>query len=198
MGLPVPDLVVLDVPPELGAAEPDPEIQDLLRASVGLNAGMDFLPGALPLDHSGAEPVDPAWAADVVWFDALVTNVDRTARNPNMLVWHGRTWLIDHGAALYLHHSPGDLVSRAGRPFPMIRDHVLLGRAGPLPEADARLAPRLGREALAEVVAGVPDAWLDDGDATPEDRRREYVEYLCGRLAARAWVADAEEIRRGV
>jgi len=197
LGLPVPDLVVLDVAPELGAAEPDPEIQDLLRASVGLNAGMDFLPGALAFDPAGGEPVDPSFAADVVWFDALTTNVDRTVRNPNLLVWHGRTWLIDHGAALYLHHSPGDLVARARRPFPALRDHVLLPAAAPLAEADARLAPRLHRTALEGVLAGVPDAWLEDRGG-PEARRAEYVDYLCARLEGpRGWVDEAEEARGG-
>ncbi len=125
-GLTVPEIVLVDLDAALAPAEPDQEIQDLLRASIGVNAGLDFLPGALAFDPGAPPPVNPAVAASVVWLDALVTNVDRTPRNPNLLEWHGRLWLIDHGAALYLHHLTWDLVPRAGDPFPAIADHVLL------------------------------------------------------------------------
>src|SRR5689334_2332636 len=137
LGLPVPELVLVELDPQLADAEPDPEIQELLAASAGLNVGVDFLPGALP--YAPAYAPDPAGAADVVWFDALVLNVDRTPRNPNLLRWHGRTWLIDHGAALYVHHGAGDALARAGAPFAAIRDHVLLPVAGSVGEADERL-----------------------------------------------------------
>jgi hypothetical protein len=188
VGLPVPELVLIELDPALGRAEPDPEIQELIEASGGLNAGMDFLPGALAFDGE----VDPALAADVVWFDALVTNVDRTPRNPNLLSWHGRLWLIDHGAALYLQHQDGDLAPLAGRPFPVIGDHVLLPYAGPVTEADARLAARADA-AVAAAASAVPVDWLGG-----EARRADYVEYLRRRLAApRAFVEEAERARAG-
>ncbi|MGH2943806.1 MAG: HipA family kinase, partial [Solirubrobacteraceae bacterium] len=140
LGLPVPELVVVDVDPALGAAEPDPEIQDLIEASPGLNLGMDFLPGALPFTTGSA--IDPALAADILWFDALITNVDRTHRNPNLLVWHKRTWLIDHGAAFFRQHSGRPLSHSAHEPVPMLDEHVLLSVAGAAEEADERLAHR--------------------------------------------------------
>ena len=144
LGLPVPELVFVELDPALGAAEPDPEIQELIAASGGRNLGMDFLPGALPFTPQ--RPPEPELAADVVWFDALVLNVDRTPRNPNLLRWHDGLWLIDHGAALYVHHArrrPGR--ARAATASRAIRDHVLLPFAGPIAEADARLAPRARR-----------------------------------------------------
>ena len=191
-GLPVPELVLVDVDPALARAEPDPEIQDLVRASPGVNAGLDFLPGALaytPGARDGAAP-GPELAAAVVWFDALTTNVDRTARNVNLLVWHGALWLIDHGAALYLQHAGLDPAAHADRPFPAIDDHVLLPLAGSVLDADARLTPRL-TPAVVEAAAGlVPEAWL-------EDDRAVYVDYLVRRLAApRGFAAEAEEARR--
>jgi hypothetical protein len=181
--------VLVDVDPGLARAEPDPEIQDLVTASGGLNAGLDFLPGALTYTPAAAPAPGPELAADVVWFDALTTNVDRTPRNVNLLAWHGRVWLIDHGAALYLQHAGLDPTAHAGRPFPAVRDHVLLPAAGPITEADARLAPRLTPEVVAAAAALVPDAWLA-GD------RDVYVDYLVRRLAPpRAFAAEAEEAR---
>src|SRR3954463_14497562 len=138
LGLPVPELVFVNVDTELGRAEPDPEIQDLITASVGVNLGVDFLPGSLP--YTPVRPPDAELAAAVVWLDALVENVDRTPRNPNLLRWHGNLWLIDHGASLFVHHGSADPLAVAGRPFPAIRDHVLLPAAGSIPEADARAA----------------------------------------------------------
>jgi hypothetical protein len=185
LGLPVPELVMVELDPQLAGAEPDPEIQDLLDASAGLNLGMDFLPGALPF--SPARPPEPELAADVVWFDALVLNVDRTPRNPNLLRWHHRTWLIDHGAALYVHHGPGDVLAGAGSRFPAIRHHVLLPHAGSISAADERLAGRLDRPALDAIAALVPPDWA--GDAP-------YAEHLARRLEApRAWVEEAEDAR---
>jgi hypothetical protein len=189
LGLPVPEIVLLELDPALGRAEPDPEIQELIESSGGLNIGLDFLPGALPFDGAA----DPALAADVVWFDALMTNVDRTPRNPNLLAWHSRMWLIDHGAALYLQHGADELTPLARRPFPAIRDHVLLPHAGSIAEADARLAPRIGDDLLEDVVAAVPADWLGG-----ERRRADYVAYLRERLVApRAFAAEAEEARAG-
>ena len=186
LGFPVPELVVVELDPALGAAEPDPEIQDLINASAGANLGVDFLPGALAFDAAAARALDPEWAAGVVWLDALVTNVDRTPRNPNLLVWHGQTWLIDHGAALYLQHGADDLPALAERPFPAIADHVLLPVAGSVRAAHEALAGRAS-EALPAAASAVPRDWLPGGDAEP------YVEYLRRRLA---WGGFAEEAER--
>jgi hypothetical protein len=192
-GFAVPELVLVDVDPIIAAAEPDPEIQDLVQASGGRNAGLDFLPGALPFSPAAPVGVDPELAAGVVWLDALLANVDRTPRNPNMLVWHGRLWLIDHGAALYRHHAPSWPAGAAGAPFPQIADHALLPFAGSIAEADARLAPRLDDEALEAAVAGVPDEWLG---RDPVAERAAYVTHLNERLTApRAFAAEAEEVR---
>ena len=189
VGLPVPELVLVNVDAELARAEPDPEIQDLINASVGVNLGVDFLPGALP--YTPSQPPDPELAAAVVWLDALIENVDRTPRNPNLLIWHGRLWLIDHGAALYLQHGADALAPLAHRPFPAIGDHVLLPHAASIADADARLAPRLGDGRLDEVVGAVPAEWLGG-----EERRGDYVAYLRDRLAApRAFAVEAEEAR---
>jgi hypothetical protein len=176
LGLLVPELVAASLDPVLGRAEPDREIQDLLTASAGLNLGVDFLPSALPFSPAAKPEVDSDLAADVVWFDALVTNVDRTAQNPNLLWWHGRLWLIDHGASLYFHHAATDDAEHARRPFEAIREHVLLPYASSLEAAHERLAPRVTDDLLGDVVAAVPDEWLEGDD------RRRYVDYLLVRL----------------
>jgi hypothetical protein len=192
-GLRVPEIVLVELAPELGRTEPDPEINELVTGSAGLNCGIDFLPGAL--DYNPARPGSMAAseASEIVWLDAFSTNVDRTARNPNLLVWHRQTWLIDHGAALYQHHSGQELVARAHDPFPLIAEHVLLPLASELPAADERLASRLDRAAVAAAVELVPDDWLG---AEPQAARAEYVAYLCARLEApRAFVHQAEASR---
>ena len=205
LGLPVPKLVLAELDPELPRAEPDEEIQDLLTASAGTNLGVDFLPGALPFTPAAAHAVDPAFAADVVWFDALVTNVDRTPRNPNLLVWHGRTWLIDHGAALYRQHGEAPLADSARARFAHIGDHVLLPAAEPIAAADERLAER-AREAVAGAAALVPDQWLGaDGARSPsgasgpagaDARRADLVAFLRTRLEPpRDFVEEAERAR---
>ena len=199
VGLSVPDLVFIDVDPGIGDAEPDEELQELVHRSGGLNLGLDFLPGALMFNPAADPEVDPAVASDVVWLDAFVTNPDRTAANPNLLVWHGRTWLIDHGAALYVHHAWRDPDAHAEGAFERIRDHVLLPFAGDVVVADARLAPRLGVPFFQALVDAIPDAWLPDdpavGDAAAQ--RAAYVRYLERRLAARArFVEEADRARR--
>jgi hypothetical protein len=201
IGLPVPDLVGVQVDPALGDAEPDEEIHDLVNASGGLNFGMDFLPGALTFNPAAAtahETIEPDFAADLVWFDAFVTNPDRSPQNPNLLVWHGRPWLIDHGAALYVHHTWRDPDEHARRPFERIRDHVLLPYAGSIEAADRRHAARIDEAGLTELVAAIPDAWLPDdrtiGGAAAQ--RRAYVRYLTRRLEApRVFVEEAERAR---
>jgi hypothetical protein len=188
----VPELVELALDPVLGAAEPDPEIQQLITSSAGSNLGVDFLPGALPYTPAGTWRPDSALAADVVWLDALTTNVDRTPRNPNLLIWHERLWLIDHGAALYLQHGGLDPVVHAERPFPLIAEHVLLPCAGSIAEAHERLAPAVDRGLLEEVVGLVPGGWLAGGEAgSPE----VYVEYLTRRLRSGAFAEEAERAR---
>ena len=199
VGLTVPELVFIDVDPGLGDAEPDEELQDLVHRSGGLNLGLDFLPGAL-MFNPGADPdVDPDEAADIVWLDAFVTNPDRSAVNPNLLIWHGRTWLIDHGAALYVHHAWRDPDAHAEGAFERSRDHVLLPFAGEVAEADERLAPRLGTAVFEELVSAIPATWLPDdprvGDGAMQ--RRAYVRYLERRLAARQrFVEEADRARR--
>jgi hypothetical protein len=190
LGLPVPELVVVELDPAIGRAEPDPEIQDLLLASAGTNLGVDFLPGSLPFSPAAGPEPESDFAADVVWLDALVTNIDRTPQNPNLLWWHRRLWLIDHGAALYWHHaSPHPLDHERSR-FEPIRDHVLLPYASSIAGADARLAPQVTEEMLAGVVAAVPAVWLDGEDP------QMYVQYLSRRLAPpRDFVEEAERAR---
>lgn len=186
LGLPVPEIVFIELDPVLGRAEPDPEIQDLIRASAGLNLALDYLPGSLTYDPLVAPRPAPALAAAIVWFDAYVTNVDRTARNVNMLLWHKRLWLIDHGAALYFHHSWTDYLARSRSSFPAIRDHVLLPYAAGLAEAPARLIPLLPPATLQAIVGAIPDAWLahDSVFADPAAARAAYLAYLTARLAA--------------
>jgi hypothetical protein len=181
LGLPVPELVLVELDPALAAAEPDPEIQELIVASAGLNLGVDFLPGALP--YTPTEPPEAELAADVVWFDALVTNVDRTPRNPNLLRWHRNLWLIDHGASLYAFHA-ADPLARARAAFAAIRDHVLLPAAGSIADADARLAERAVPEAAAALV---PGEWADGAP---------YAEFLARRLEApREFAEEADRAR---
>jgi hypothetical protein len=190
-GLPVPEIVFVELDPELGRAEPDPEIQELIAASGGRNIGLDFLPGSLTYNPAAGPPPDPELAAEIVWLDALCTNVDRSPQNPNLLLWHSRLWLIDHGAALYLQHAWQDPPADARRPFPLIGGHVLLPCAADVAAADARLAPRLGREVVERVLALVPEDWF-----APQ-ARAQYADYLWRRLEPpRGFVAEAEEARR--
>jgi hypothetical protein len=190
LGFPVPELVLVELDPSIGRAEPDPEIQDLLLASGGVNLGVDFLPGALPFSPAAGPEPDPGFAADVVWLDALTTNVDRTAQNPNLLWWHGRLWLIDHGAALFFHHAAETAPEHARGAFEAVRDHVLLPYASSVEEADGRLASRVDAELLDRATAAVPREWLGPGG------RDMYVDYVGARLEApRAFVGEAERAR---
>lgn len=207
LGLPTPDLALVDVSPRFGRSEPDPEIQELLRRSHGINVGLRYLEGAFNFDDSAAgELISPELAARIVWLDAFTTNPDRTARNPNMLVWEGRAWLIDHGAALYAHHDWGAVDDERTRtPFPLVRSHVLLAKSADLVAADRGSIAALSADAIREVVAAVPDALLmDDGAgpsefASPAEARARYERYLATRLAApRAFVAEAITARDGL
>jgi hypothetical protein len=192
LGLPVPELVLVELDPALAAAEPDPEIQDLIVASTGLNLGVDFLPGALP--YTPTEPPDAAMAADVVWFDALVTNVDRSWRTPNLLVWHGDLWAIDHGACLYFHHGWSGGVGSAERfahqPYDA-SDHVLAAHRSAVPDLDAELAPRVTADLLHDVLDLVPDEWLEPvpGATSPAELRASYAAFLLARVSGdRSWL----------
>jgi hypothetical protein len=197
LDLPVPEIVFVEVAAELARTEPDPEIQDLIRASAGLNLALDYLPGSITFDPA-AEAVAPELASSVVWFDALVTNVDRTARNTNMLMWHRRLWLIDHGAALYFHHNWDNYLARSRAPFPKIKEHVLLAAASAVEEADARLAPRVPPELIKGLLSSVPDLWLaaESRFASPDEHRDAYARYLLSRLEApRDFVREAVNAR---
>ena len=200
LGLPTPDLALVHISSRFGRSEPDPEIQELLRRSHGTNVGLRYLEGAFNFDPSAAGAlVSPELAARTVWLDALTTNPDRTHRNPNLMIWQRRPWLIDHGAALYAHHDWASVDNaRTRSPFLLIRTHVLLAVAGDLTAADAECAHRLSGDAIAEVVATVPDDLLMDSAAgsgdfpSAEAARARYTRYLGERLAARSiWVAEA-------
>jgi hypothetical protein len=182
-GLPVPEIVFVELDPELARTEPDPEIQDLIRASAGLNLALDYLPGAVTFDPVAEKP-DADLASSVVWFDAYVTNVDRTPRNTNLLVWHRRVWLIDHGAALYFHHTWNNYLECSRDSFPMIKDHVLLPFANSLREVDSKIAGRVTPDIVDSIVKLIPDAWLvgDSPFDGSNQHRDAYIEYLLSRL----------------
>jgi hypothetical protein len=211
LGLPTPDLALINIHPAFGRSEADPEIQDLLRASHGTNVGLRYLDGAFNFALSAAgDLIDPEFATRLVWLDAFVTNPDRTHRNPNLMVWERRPWLIDHGAALYAHHDWDRVDSaRVRTPFPLIRDHVLLGAASGLDEMDASLADLLTPDVLGSIIASVPDDLLVDGGDTADETddveqqvgraRERYISYLTERLEApRAFVAEAVRARQAL
>jgi hypothetical protein len=183
LGLAVPELVLVELDPDLARTERDEEVGDLLRASAGLNLGLTYLPGALMYDPGAGDPIDAAIASRVVLFDAFVMNVDRTARNPNLLWWKNGLWLIDHGAAMYWHHDWDGSTTGADRPFSLISHHVLLPEADDLPAAGQELATRLSTRMIVDIVAQIPDAWLTN-EAAPETQRDAYARYLCARLVA--------------
>lgn len=199
LGLPTPELALVDLPRQFGRSEPDPEIQDLLRASHGINVGLRYLDGAFNFALSAAgELVSPSLASRVVWLDAYLTNPDRTHRNPNILVWNRQPWLIDHGAALYAHHDWASVdEERTRTPFPLIRDHVLLSLADDVAGVDRELGARIDDDLLEGVLASVPDALLADAVRglefpTPKAARARYLSYLRMRLEdERAFAAEA-------
>ncbi|MFI5491260.1 HipA family kinase [Actinoplanes sp. NPDC051859] len=188
LDLPVPELVVVGLDPVVARAEPDEEIQELIKASAGANLGMDYLPGALGYDPV-AHPIDAELASRVLVFDAYVENVDRSWRNPNLLMWHGDLWLIDHGATLYFHHNWPRASAVVHRPYKW-DDHVLRPYAKKVPEVAADLAPRLTADLLDEVLALVPDEWLAEFDfASAAEARAAYRDHLVARAAhPEAWV----------
>ncbi len=202
IGLPVPQLALIEVDPVFGRSEPDPEIQEVLRASHGLNVGLRYLDGAFNFDGLAAgEFITPELASSLVWFDAFVTNPDRTHRNPNLLIWERKPWLIDHGSALYAQHAWATVdTDRTRTPFPLIKDHVLLAHADDVEAADARHAEQLQPETLDAVLAVVPDALLMDPISADfpdaESARARYLEYLTMRARApRDFVGEAVRAR---
>ncbi len=185
LGLSVPEIVFIELDPVLGRSEPDFEIQELVKASGGLNIALDFLPGAFAFDALDTRTFDSDLASAIVWFDSFITNVDRTARNTNMLWWHQQLMLIDHGASLYFHHVDASYMERSRSPFTTIKSHVMLPIASALPEADQRLKVLLTPAILQNIVNLIPDSWLD-GDATFQTtalHRQAYLDYLLDRLA---------------
>ncbi len=195
LGFRIPEILLIEMDPRMGRTELHEEIQDLLQASVGLNLGMRFLPSAFAYNPLLKPPVDHHLASQIVWFDAYVTNVDRTPRNVNMLLWEQELWLIDHGAALYFHHNwSGDYLTQSQSPFAYIKQHVLIGLADAISEADATLRPRLTDALLATIVDAIPDVWLgsEEAFATVHDHRDAYLAYLTARRdAATSFVEEA-------
>lgn len=202
--LPVPELALVQIDPQFGISEPDPEIQDLLRASHGTNVGLRYLDGAFNFAPSAAgELVDARTAARIVWMDALLTNPDRTHRNTNILVWERQPWLIDHGAALYAHHDWASVDdARTRTPFPLIRDHVLLTIAADVTSVDEECASRLNEGRLEDIMSEVPEDLLLGAPGEPEFEsadaaRARYVTYLATRLREpRLFVQEASSARQ--
>jgi hypothetical protein len=195
LGLPVPEIVFVELDADLARAEPDPEIQSIIRGSGGLNIALDYLPGSITFDPVADQPAAEL-ASLVVWFDSFVTNVDRTPRNTMM--WHRRLHLIDHGACLYFHHSWDDYLARASTAFPQIRDHVLLPFASNIAAADAIAATHLNEERLRSIVALIPDAWVESESsfAAPQDVRDAYAAFLISRFSQRdVFVKEAVRAR---
>lgn len=187
LGLRMPELVFIEVDPILARSEPDVEIQELVKKSAGLNIGLDYLPGSLAYDPLLTPSPDAELASAIVWFDAYVTNVDRTRRNTNLMMWHKRLWLIDHGATLYFHHAwtPETASKRSRSRFPQIKEHVLLPFASAIAEAHATLSKRLTPDVIRQIVGLIPDRWLDvPMFSNPEEHRAAYVSYLLNRLQA--------------
>ena len=194
LGLRTPRLVALELDAEIARYEADEEVQDLLRASIGLNLGVDYLPGSFGFD--GDVDTDPDTAAMILWLDAFCANVDRSWRNPNLLVWHGEVWVIDHGASLYFHHawSGGvtDPARFAAQPWDM-DDHVLAGYVDGVEAADEKARAVFNRDVFAEVVAEVPDEWLTTTPGVePKELREAYVDFLTARLGSRVWLPGEE------
>jgi hypothetical protein len=186
LGLRVPELVFIEIDPALGRNEPDYEIRRLLKASPGLNLALDYLPGSTTFNPAARDSVLPAEASLAVWFDAYTMNVDRTARNANLLVWHRKLYLIDHGAALYFHHNWVTMPEKINSPFPETAQHVLLPVASEIEQASALAQSRLNEMVFAAIVNQIPDAWLDsiDSHESAEQKRAAYVDFFTRRLQA--------------
>ena len=197
LGLRVPELVFATLDADIGRTEGDEEVQDLLRSSTGLNIGLHFLAGAITFDPV-VDRVDGDLASRIVWLDAVLTNIDRTVKNTNMLMWNKALWLIDHGSSFYFHHAWHDPDAHARSPFPYIKDHVLLPWADRLAEVDAELRARLTPAILQNIIGGIPEAWLawDGAPAPPDVLRATYLQFLTTRLAhSAAFIRQAQDVR---
>jgi len=200
LGLKVPEIVFANLDVAFGRTEPDEEIQDLLKASVGLNLALHYLSGAITFDPA-VNSIDPKLASQIVWLDCLITNVDRTSRNTNMLIWHKELWLIDHGAALYFHHSWQNWEEQAIRPFVQVKDHVLLPFASELDEVDVEFRSILNKERIQSIVSLIPDEWLTDGSTleSPDEIKQIYTQFLELRTAAsEIFVKEAQHAREAL
>ncbi|HEY6979129.1 MAG TPA: HipA family kinase [Chitinophagaceae bacterium] len=200
LGLKVPEIVIATLDGAFGRTEPDEEIQDLLKASVGLNLALHYLSGAIMFDPV-ITTVDATLASKIVWFDSFVTNVDRTARNTNMLMWHKELWLIDHGASLYFHHTWQSFEEQARRPFTQVKDHVLLPQASELDRVDAAFSLILTTERIRSIVSLIPDEWLADdlSHESADEKREVYIRFLETRLAAsEIFVNEAKHAREAL
>ena len=195
LGLKIPELVFAQLDEAFGRSEPDEEIQDLLKASVGLNLAFHYLSGAITFDPV-INAVDARTASLIVWLDCLITNVDRTARNTNMLMWNKELWLIDHGASLYFHHGSSNWNEQALKPFTQIKDHVLLAQASMLDEVDVYCKKILTPAKVSAIVAMIPNEWLIGVYATPEEHRAAYADYLNTRIThSQIFVTEAQHAR---
>jgi hypothetical protein len=200
LGLRVPEIVFANLDAVLSRTEPDPEIQDLLRMSAGLNLALDYLPGSITFDPL-VEIVDAKLASQIVWLDCFVTNVDRTPRNTNLLIWHKNLWLIDHGASLYFHHAWKNWEEQSRRAFAQVKDHVLLLRAAELEMVDEKFRSLLTNESIASIVSLIPDDWLaaESQLESADEKRQIYVEFLQARLAVSGiFVEEAQRARETV
>ena len=200
LGFKVPEIVFANLDEAFGRTEPDEEIQDLLKASIGLNLALHYLSGAITFDPT-VTTVDAKLASQIVWLDCLLTNMDRTARNTNMLIWHKELWLIDHGASLYFHHSMQNSEEQAVRPFALVKDHVLLPQASELEEVDAAFKAILTNELITSIVSLIPEDWLKDesGQETTEERRQVYSQFLISRVAnSEVFVKEAQNARESL
>lgn len=199
LGFKIPEIVFAKLDEAFGRTEPDEEIQDLLKASVGLNLALHYLSGAITFDPT-VTTIDPLLASQIVWLDCLLTNMDRTPRNTNMLIWHKELWLIDHGASLYFHHSWQNWEEQAKRPFVLIKDHVLLPWASELGQVDQVFRQLLTEDLIQAVVALIPDQWLaEESFASPEEHRQAYARFLTIRTAhSEIFVKEAQHARQSV
>ena len=198
LGFKVPEIVFANLDEAFGRTEPDEEIQDLLKTSVGLNLGLHYLSGAITFDPV-VNSVDPLLASQIVWLDSLLMNVDRTARNTNMLMWRKELWLIDHGAALYFHHAWQHLEKQGRRPFPQVKDHVLLPYASQLDEVNQALAGLLSNEVIEAIVSLVPGEWLQDEQGSIEKKRQVYTDFLQSRVSiSNQFVKEAQDARQTI
>ena len=200
LGLRVPDLVLVEIDPALGRNEPDYEIRQLLKASTGLNLGLDYLPGSVTFDPAARDAVSTEEASLLVWFDAYTQNVDRTARNANLLVWHKKLYPIDHGAALFFHHDWPSRESKIAAPFSQIESHILLPWAADIPAAGAEARAKLTPAILQEIVGQVPEEWLAaENTEGPGPRRSGYLDFLVRRLdAAHIFEQEATDARNRI